>query len=76
MKKTTISVTEFKARCLEILREVQDEQMQIEVTKHQKTIARVVPPQKEENGENPLKDSVLYEDDSPVLSGMGGRRIY
>ncbi len=63
MKKTTISVTEFKARCLEILREVHDDQVQYMVTKHNKAIAQVKPPQKEDNGENPLKDSVIFEDD-------------
>ena len=63
MKITTISVTEFKARCLEILREVHDDQVQYMVTKHNKTIAQVEPPQKEDIGENPLKNSVLFEDD-------------
>ena len=63
MKKTSISITKFKARCLEILRQVHDDQVQYLITKHNKTIARVEPPQKDDTGENPLKDSVLYEDD-------------
>lgn len=68
MKNVTISVTDFKAHCLEILREVHDEGVQYTVTKHNKSIAQVLPPPKTGNEENPLRGSVLFEDDivSPI----------
>ena len=40
-----------------------DDQVQYTVTKHNKAIAQVEPPQKADIGENPLKNSVLFEDD-------------
>jgi prevent-host-death family protein len=68
MEKNTVSVTDFKAHCLEILREVHDDGVQYTVTKHNKVIAQVMPPPKPGSEVNPLKDSVLFEDDiiSPV----------
>jgi prevent-host-death family protein len=64
----TISITEFKARCLEIIREVQDESVSYTVTKHDKVVAEVTKPSGDVTGKNPLKDSILHEDDliSPV----------
>lgn len=65
--KTTISVTEFKSKCLEILREVQEEQVTYVITKHNKVVAEVSP-SKAQASENPLKNSVLFETDiiSPI----------
>ena len=40
---TTMSVTEFKARCLGVLSRIQDEPGGIVLTKHGRAIARVVP---------------------------------
>lgn len=39
----TISVTEFKTRCLEVLRQLEHEQAPIDITRDGKVIARLVP---------------------------------
>jgi prevent-host-death family protein len=64
----SISITEFKARCLEIIREVQDEGVTYSVTKHSKIVAEVSKPLAVAEGEHPLKGSILFEDDliSPI----------
>ncbi|MCH8494431.1 MAG: type II toxin-antitoxin system Phd/YefM family antitoxin [Balneolales bacterium] len=66
--KKTISITEFKARCLEIIREVQEDAVSYTVTKHDKVVAEVSKPTADLSGINPLKDSILHEDDlvSPI----------
>lgn len=61
-KKTNISVTEFKAKCLEILREVNEDHVSYIITKHNKVVAEVNPPQSVDQ-ENPLKGTILYEGD-------------
>jgi len=63
----TISITEFKAKCLSYIREVNEKGMHIIITKHGKTIAEVQPPARK-NEVNPLKGSVLMQKDiiSPV----------
>lgn len=61
--KKTISITEFKARCLEIIREVQDEAVTYSVTKHDKVVAEVQKPVTEPSETHPLKGSILFEDD-------------
>ena len=40
----TISVTAFKANCLELLRQLEGESAPIEITRHGKIVARLVPP--------------------------------
>lgn len=66
--KKTIRITEFKARCLEIIREVQEDAVSYTVTKHDKVVAEVGKPKDDLSGKNPLKDSILHEDDlvSPI----------
>jgi prevent-host-death family protein len=59
----TISITEFKARCLEIIREVQEDAVSYTITKHDKVVAEVRKPVTGASGENPLKNSILFEDD-------------
>ncbi|HWL53126.1 MAG TPA: type II toxin-antitoxin system Phd/YefM family antitoxin [Chthoniobacteraceae bacterium] len=44
MTVKVFSVSEFKAHCTEILREVEQEGVIIEVTRHGKKVARVTPP--------------------------------
>ncbi len=63
----TISVTEFKTRCLALLSEVAEHHETLIVTKHGKPVARVLP-YAAESDVNPLKDSVLFETDlvSPI----------
>jgi len=70
--KTTISVTEFKSKCLEILREVQEEQVTYVITKHNKVVAEVSP-SKAQDSDNPLQNSVLFESDliSPIDETWG-----
>jgi prevent-host-death family protein len=69
LKKTIpISVTEFKAKCLEIIREVQEDSVSYTITKHNKVVAEVHPPVQDELTTNPLKGSVVFEGDllSPI----------
>lgn len=63
----TIPTTEFKTRCLALLREVAENHETLIVTKHGKPVARVLP-YSAPSDVNPLKDSVLFETDlvSPI----------
>ena len=61
--KKTVSITEFKSKCLSHIRDVDEKGVHIVVTKHGKSIAEVQPILKKQSGENPLKDSVLKQVD-------------
>ena len=63
----TIPTTEFKTRCLALLREVAENHETLIVTKHGKPVARVLP-YSAPSDLNLLKDSVLFETDlvSPI----------
>ena len=39
----TISVTEFKAKCLQLLKDLEEDREPIEITRRGKVVARVVP---------------------------------
>lgn len=61
-RKSNISVTEFKARCLEILRELNEDHVSYTITKHKRIVAEIVPPSTSSDV-NPLENSILYEND-------------
>ena len=63
----TIPTTEFKTRCLALLREVAENHETLIVTKHGKPVARVLP-YSAPSDVNLLRDSVLFETDlvSPI----------
>jgi prevent-host-death family protein len=65
----TIPAAQFKAKCLTLLDEVAATGQPIVVTKHGKPVAQVVPIRDEKEPLNPLKDSILYQEDlvSPIL---------
>ncbi|HEX2568448.1 MAG TPA: type II toxin-antitoxin system prevent-host-death family antitoxin [Polyangia bacterium] len=77
----TVSVTEFKIHCLELLRRLEKQREPIEITSRGKVIARLVPPGHEEGMEiKPWErlrgsgrllaspgESVLSEDDFDAL---------
>lgn len=65
--KKEVSITEFKSKCLSLMRDVEKKGVRIIITKHGKTIAEVQPPDRKNEG-NPLKGSVLMQKDiiSPV----------
>lgn len=67
-RKANISVTEFKAKCLEILREVNEDQVSYTITKHKKVVAEIIPPSRSSEI-NPLQNSILYEGD--IISPTG-----
>ena len=67
-RKSNISVTEFKARCLEILREVNEDHVSYTITKHKRIVAEIVPPSTSSDV-NPLENSILYEND--IISPIG-----
>jgi prevent-host-death family protein len=62
-----VSATEFKHHCLALLNELKQTREGLLITKHGKPVAQVLP-YTEELQENPLKDSILFENDlvSPV----------
>ena len=47
----TITVTEFKIHCLELLRRLEKEREPIEITNRGKVVARLVPPAPEQGSE-------------------------
>jgi antitoxin (DNA-binding transcriptional repressor) of toxin-antitoxin stability system len=49
----TISVTEFKARCLEILRELERSGQAVEIERRGRVVARVIPVAGELSAETP-----------------------
>ena len=68
MKNHTISVTQFKAKCLDIVRRVHDEEISYAITKRNEIVATLQPVKKAQEQENRLKGSVVHEGDliSPV----------
>ena len=66
--KKTVSITEFKSKCLSYMRDVDEKGVHIVVTKHGKSIAEVQPVLNKQSDQNPLKDSVLKQEDlvSPI----------
>ncbi len=60
----TVPATEFKAHCLGLLEEVNQNRETLVVTKRGRPVARVVPYVAGDEAEtNPLKGSVLFEGD-------------
>jgi len=68
MKNHTISVTQFKAKCLDIVRQVHDEEISYTITKRNEIVATLEPVKKSHEQENRLKGSVVHEGDliSPI----------
>ena len=63
----TLSVSEFKAKCLSVLQDVNKQKKRVIITKRGKPIAEVIPHESEDK-EVPLEDTVLFMGDivSPV----------
>ena len=63
----TISVSEFKAKCLSVLQDVDKQKKRVIITKRGKPIAEVIPHESEDN-QIPLEDTVVFMGDilSPV----------
>ena len=63
----SLSVSEFKSKCLAVLQDVNKQKKRVVITKRGKPIAEVIPYDPEEK-EIPLKDTVLFMGDiiSPV----------
>jgi prevent-host-death family protein len=67
----TVTATEFKSPCLALLEEVQRTRTRLLVTRHGKPVAEIAPHSATAGwGPNPLKGSILHEDDlvSPIAS--------
>ena len=43
MTTTAVSVTEFKAHCLDVIRQVEQEGTAVDLTRHGRVVARLVP---------------------------------
>jgi prevent-host-death family protein len=63
----SLSVSEFKSKCLAVLQDVNKQKKRVVITKRGKPIAEVIPYDPREK-EIPLKDTVLFMGDiiSPV----------
>jgi len=63
----TLSVSEFKAKCLSVLQDVNKQKKRVVITKRGKPIAEVIPHESEDK-EVPLEDTVVFIGDitSPV----------
>ena len=60
----TVSATDFKARCLALIDEVQRTGHRLLITRHGKPVAEIGPARKAQaEGTNPLKGSILHQDD-------------
>ena len=62
-----LSVSEFKAKCLSVLQDVNKQKKRVIITKRGKPIAEVIPHESEDK-EVPLEDTVVFMGDitSPV----------
>ena len=63
----SLSVSEFKAKCLSVLQDVNEQKKRVIITKRGKPIAEVIPYESEQK-DIPLKNTVIFMDDiiSPV----------
>jgi prevent-host-death family protein len=63
----TLSVSEFKAKCLSVLQDVNKQKKRVIITKRGKPIAEVIPHESEDK-EVPLEDTVVFMGDitSPI----------
>jgi hypothetical protein len=58
----TIPAGQFKAQCLSILDDVMEKRETVLVTKYGRSVAQVIPcPPKKDVSPNPLKNSVVFE---------------
>ena len=65
-----LSATEFKAKCLAMLDNVQRTREPVEITRHGKPVARIVPVTKDAGDfVNPLKGSIRFEKDLVAPTG-------
>jgi len=65
----SLSVSEFKARCLSVLQDVNTQKKRVVITKRGKPIAEIVPHDAEEK-DIPLEDTIVFMGDitSPVAT--------
>lgn len=69
-KSNSIAAGQFKARCLQLIDEVNQHRTSIVITKHGKPLAMLVPIKKEKHSLfGCLKDSVVIRGD--IVSGTG-----
>jgi prevent-host-death family protein len=60
----TVPATEFKTRCLALLEEVRETRQSLLVTRHGKPVVEISPyVQKNSARDNPLKGSIVFQDD-------------
>ena len=58
----TVPAGQFKTHCLSLLNEVAQTHETVVVTKYGKPVAQVIPYTSDSESENPLKDSIVFED--------------
>ena len=63
-----MSAAEFKARCLEVMDEVQESGMEVVITKRGKPVVRIVPVRRAEPDEG-LEGAILHRDDDIFSTG-------
>jgi prevent-host-death family protein len=65
-----VTATHFKAHCLRLLEDVRRTRQPLIVTRHGKPVAEIAPPSSNDAAENPLKGSILQQED--LLSPVAG----
>lgn len=64
IRMKSVSATEFKSRCLALIDEVHRTRHPLRITRHGKPVAEIVPPSAAAGRDsNPLKGSILFQDD-------------
>jgi prevent-host-death family protein len=68
----TVPATKFKAQCLALLEEVRKTRQSLLVTRHGKPVVEIAPYVPQDGASvNPLKGSILFQDD--LISPVGGK---
>jgi prevent-host-death family protein len=68
LQSREIGAAEFKARCLEIMDEVERLGVEVVITKHRRAVARLVPVEKEQGFVGSMRGAIIWEGDliSPI----------
>ena len=71
LQSQEVGAAEFKARCLEIMDEVERSGVEVVITKHRRAVARLVPMEKEQGFVGSMRGAIVWEGD--LISPTGVR---
>jgi prevent-host-death family protein len=66
-----VGAAEFKARCLEIMDEVERSRVEVIITKHRRAVARLVPMEHEQGFVGSMRGAIVWEGD--LISPIGDK---